>query len=74
MLVSSSRVALDTKIERFLTIHGSGTERSVPTTTTTSSECANNEAYWDIKQLRSSDEAPTELYICTACAHTWRRD
>lgn len=59
---------------RTLTIRSSDTERGLPTTDAPCPECDHDEAYWDIKQLRSSDEAPTELYICTACAHTWRRD
>jgi DNA-directed RNA polymerase subunit M len=35
-------------------------------------KCKNNEAYFWTKQTRSSDEAETKFYKCTACKHTWR--
>ncbi len=35
-------------------------------------KCGNNKAYFEFKQMRSSDEAPTRFYKCTKCAHMWR--
>ena len=35
-------------------------------------ECGNDKAYYEIKQTRSADEAPTRFFTCTACKHSWR--
>ena len=43
-----------------------------PTTTETCPECGNDKAYYEIKQTRSADEAPTRFFTCTECKHTWR--
>nr|WP_231753832.1 RPA12/RPB9/RPC11 RNA polymerase family protein [Natronomonas sp. CBA1123] len=71
---TSAFVTTNTQQERTLTIRGDDTERGLPTTDVPCPDCNHDEAYWDIKQLRSSDEAPTELYICTDCGYQWRRD
>ncbi len=36
-------------------------------------KCKNKEAYYAIKQTRSSDEAPTKFFRCTKCGFTWRQ-
>ena len=43
-----------------------------PTTTEVCPECGNDKAYYEIKQTRSADEAPTRFFTCTACKHSWR--
>lgn len=43
-----------------------------PTTTETCPECGNDKAYYEIKQTRSADEAPTRFFTCTECKYTWR--
>ena len=43
-----------------------------PTTTETCPECGNDKAYYEIKQTRSADEAPTRFFTCTECKHSWR--
>ena len=43
-----------------------------PTTTETCPECGNDKAYYEIKQTRSADEAPTRIFKCSKCKHTWR--
>ena len=35
-------------------------------------ECGNNEAYYELKQTRSADEAPTRFFECAECGHKWR--
>jgi len=37
-----------------------------------SPKCGNDEAYYEIKQMRSADEAPTRFMKCTKCKYTWR--
>src|SRR4030042_5340571 len=34
--------------------------------------CNNPEAYWVLRQTRSSDEPETRIFTCTKCNHTWR--
>ena len=43
-----------------------------PTTREICPECGNDEAYYDLKQTRSADEAPTRFFTCTKCKHSWR--
>ena len=43
-----------------------------PTTTEVCPKCGNDTAYYEIKQTRSADEAPTRFFTCTACKHSWR--
>ena len=35
-------------------------------------ECGHDEAYYELKQTPSSDEAPTRIFTCAKCKHTWR--
>ena len=35
-------------------------------------ECGHDEAYYELKQTRSADEAPTRIFTCAKCKHTWR--
>ena len=35
-------------------------------------ECGHDKAYYEIKQTRSADEAPTRIFTCAKCKHTWR--
>lgn len=35
-------------------------------------KCGHNEAYWILRQTRSSDEPETRIYTCTKCGHRWR--
>lgn len=44
---------------------GARTEANCP-------ECGHNEAYWHLIQIRAADEAPTRIYRCVKCSHTWR--
>ena len=35
-------------------------------------KCANNEAYWILRQMRGSDEPESRFYTCTKCSYKWR--
>ena len=35
-------------------------------------ECGHNKAYYELKQTRSADEAPTRFFECAECGHKWR--
>jgi DNA-directed RNA polymerase subunit M len=35
-------------------------------------ECGHTEAYYELKQTRSADEAPTRFFTCAKCNHKWR--
>jgi len=37
-------------------------------------KCGNNEAYWMMRQMRSSDEPESRFYTCTKCGYKWRED
>ena len=44
----------------------------LPTTTETCPECGHDKAVYKLLQTRSADEAPTRIFTCTKCKHTWR--
>jgi len=46
--------------------------KTMPKTSADCPECGNKEAYYEIEQTRSADEAPTRIYKCTKCGHKWR--
>ena len=43
-----------------------------PVTNETCPECGNDKATYTMLQTRSADEAPTRIFKCTKCKHTWR--
>lgn len=43
-----------------------------PITNETCPECGNDKATYKLLQTRSADEAPTRIFTCTKCKHTWR--
>ena len=43
-----------------------------PMTNETCPECGNDKATYKLLQTRSADEAPTRIFTCTKCKHTWR--
>ena len=44
----------------------------LPKTKVACPNCNNNEAFWVLRQTRSSDEPETRIFTCTKCNHTWR--
>ena len=47
-------------------------EASKEITNETCPECGNDKATYKLLQTRSADEAPTRIFTCTKCKHTWR--
>lgn len=45
-----------------------------PTTSAHCSECGNDRAFWEMKQIRAADESETRFFTCTECEHKWRED
>ena len=43
-----------------------------PETNETCPECGHDKATYKLLQTRSADEAPTRIFPCTKCKHTWR--
>ena len=43
-----------------------------PVTNETCPECGHVKATYKLLQTRSADEAPTRIFTCTKCKHTWR--
>ncbi|WP_295610083.1 transcription factor S [uncultured Methanobrevibacter sp.] len=43
-----------------------------PTVNETCPECGHDKATYTLLQTRSADEAPTRIFKCTKCKHTWR--
>ena len=43
-----------------------------PVTNETCPECGHDKATYKMLQTRSADEAPTRIFTCTKCKHTWR--
>jgi len=44
----------------------------LPKTRVSCPKCGHNEAFWVLRQTRSSDEPETRIYTCTKCEHRWR--
>ena len=44
----------------------------LPKTRTECPKCGHNEAFWILRQTRSSDEPETRIFTCTKCEHRWR--
>jgi DNA-directed RNA polymerase subunit M len=44
----------------------------LPKTRTECPKCGHNEAFWILRQTRSSDEPETRIFTCVKCNHRWR--
>lgn len=61
------------KIEAEETVKMLGEDVDVgPVTNETCPECGHDKATYKLLQTRSADEAPTRIFTCTKCKHTWR--
>lgn len=61
------------KIEAEETVKMLGEDVDVgPRTEETCPECGHNIATYKLLQTRSADEAPTRIFTCVKCKHTWR--
>jgi DNA-directed RNA polymerase subunit M len=43
-----------------------------PTVNETCPECGHDKVTYKLIQTRSADEAPTRIFKCSKCKHTWR--
>jgi DNA-directed RNA polymerase subunit M len=46
----------------------------LPTTDAKCPKCGHGKAEWQSRQMRAADEAPTRIYRCVECRHTWREN
>ncbi len=61
------------KIEAKETVTNLGEDVEVgPRTEEICPECGHNIATYKLLQTRSADEAPTRIFTCVKCKHTWR--
>lgn len=44
----------------------------LPKTRVECTKCGHNEAFWVLRQTRSSDEPETRIFTCTKCGNRWR--
>ena len=64
---------LSGKIEEHETVKDLGEVEDLRSTIKeTCPECGHDEAYYELKQTRSADEAPTRIFTCAKCKYTWR--
>lgn len=68
-------IVVEKQEKKEVTLIESKEDRNVlPKTKIKCPKCDNNEAYWMIRQMRSSDEPESRFYTCTKCGHKWRED
>ena len=72
-LSNKNEYEVSKKVEASETVKMLGEDVDVgPVTNETCPECGNDKATYKMLQTRSADEAPTRIFTCTACKHTWR--
>ena len=72
-LSNKNQYEVSGKIEAKETVKMLGEDVDVgPVTNETCPECGNDRATYKLLQTRSADEAPTRIFTCTKCKHTWR--
>ena len=64
-------VSRDIKAEETVKMLGEDVDVG-PITNETCPECGHDKATYKMLQTRSADEAPTRIFTCTKCKHTWR--
>ena len=72
-LSNDNEYELSAKIEAKETVKELGEDIEVgPTVNETCPECGHDKATYKLIQTRSADEAPTRIFKCSKCKHTWR--
>lgn len=69
--ISSYIVSSEVKHKDTIKMIGEDVDVS-PRTEEVCPECGHNIATYKLLQTRSADEAPTRIFTCTKCKHTWR--
>ena len=59
-------------LEKTVIIEDSDEVATMPTVTSHCEKCGHNEAFWILRQTRSSDEPETRIYTCIKCGFRWR--
>lgn len=68
---SGSSIVVEKQIEKETVV----LEKKIDVLPKTRIECPNcghKEAFWILRQTRSSDEPETRIYTCTKCEYRWR--
>ncbi|HLC39367.1 MAG TPA: transcription factor S [archaeon] len=63
---------LTTEEEEIKILDGSEPSDFRTTDSVTCPNCGHNKAEWTLRQMRSSDEPPTQFYRCLNCKRVWR--
>ena len=72
-LSDNSEYKLESNREAKETVKELGEDIEVgPTVNETCPECGHDKATYKLIQTRSADEAPTRIFKCSKCKHTWR--
>ena len=72
-LASNNEYELSREIKAEENVKMLGEDVDVGTVTNeTCPECGHDKAIYKMLQTRSADEAPTRIFTCTKCKHTWR--
>jgi DNA-directed RNA polymerase subunit M len=69
---SGSAVVVEKHIEKEMVLLDREKIDVLPRTRVECPKCGHKEAFWILKQIRSSDEPETRIYTCTKCEHRWR--
>lgn len=71
--MNAEEYTVSKKVEAEETVKMLGEDVDVgPVTNETCPECGHDKATYKLLQTRSADEAPTRIFTCTKCKHTWR--
>ena len=72
---SGSNVVVEKQDKKEVTVIEDKNKTNIlPKTKIPCPKCGHNEAYWIIRQMRSSDEPESRFYTCVKCGHKWRVD
>ena len=72
-LTDNNEYEVSKKVESDETVKMLGEDVEVgPSVNETCPECGHDKATYKLIQTRSADEAPTRIFTCTKCKHTWR--
>jgi DNA-directed RNA polymerase subunit M len=70
---AGKQIVVDKREEKEVTvIEDKDKSNILPKTKIPCPKCKHNEAFWIIRQMRSSDEPESRFYTCVKCGHKWR--
>jgi transcription factor S len=72
---TGANIVVEKQEKKEMTIIEEKDKKSIlPKTRIICPKCNNKEAFWIIRQMRSSDEPESRFYTCTKCSYKWRED